>query len=88
MVTKIVELYQKEIHIYNGNFDFYEKEKAERIALQQRAYENQQEFIRQQERFIERFRAKATKARPGSIGIKAAGKIGADRRRGSRKTQY
>jgi len=40
MVTKIVELYQKELYIYNGNYDFYEKEKAERIALQQRAYEN------------------------------------------------
>ena len=44
MVTKIVELYQQELHIYNGNYDFYEKEKATRIELQQRAYENQQEL--------------------------------------------
>jgi ATP-binding cassette subfamily F protein 3 len=62
MVTKIVELYQQELHIYNGNFDFYEKEKAIRIDLQQKAFENQQDFIRQQERFIERFKAKASKA--------------------------
>jgi ATP-binding cassette subfamily F protein 3 len=75
MVTKIVELYQKEIHIYNGNFDFYEKEKAERIALQQRAYENQQEFIRQQERFIERFRAKATKAAQAQSALKRLEKL-------------
>src|SRR5277367_1746339 len=40
MVTKIVEVYQRELHIYNGNFDFYETEKEQRSALQQRAYEN------------------------------------------------
>jgi ATP-binding cassette subfamily F protein 3 len=75
MVTKIVELYQKELHIYNGNYDFYEKEKAERLALQQRAYENQQEFIRQQERFIERFRAKATKAAQAQSALKRLEKL-------------
>lgn len=62
MVTKIVELYQQELHIYNGNYDFYEKEKAIRIDLQQKAFENQQDYIRQQERFVERFKAKASKA--------------------------
>lgn len=75
MVTKIVELYQKELHIYNGNYDFYEKEKAERIALQQRAYENQQEFIRQQERFIDRFRAKASKAAQAQSALKRLEKL-------------
>ncbi|MBO9660448.1 MAG: ATP-binding cassette domain-containing protein, partial [Chitinophagaceae bacterium] len=62
MVTKIVELYQQELHIYNGNYEFYEKEKAIRIDLQQKAFENQQDYIRQQERFVERFKAKASKA--------------------------
>lgn len=62
MVTKIVELYQRELHFYNGNYDFYETEKAMRVELQQRAFENQQDYIRQQERFIERFKAKASKA--------------------------
>ena len=62
MVTKIVELYQKELHMYNGNYDFYETEKVQRVEIQQRAYENQQDYIRQQERFIERFKAKASKA--------------------------
>ncbi|HEY0750243.1 MAG TPA: ATP-binding cassette domain-containing protein, partial [Chitinophagaceae bacterium] len=59
MIKKVVELYQKEMHIYNGNYTFYETEKQQRVELQQRAFENQQEFIRQQERFIERFKAKA-----------------------------
>lgn len=62
MVTKIVEVYQQQLHIYTGNYDYYEKEKAIRIEMQQKAYENQQDYIRQNERLIERFRAKASKA--------------------------
>lgn len=62
MVNKIVELYQQELHIYPGNYTYYEQEKAIRIEMQQKAYENQQNYIRQQERFIERFKAKASKA--------------------------
>jgi len=62
MVNKIVELYQQQLHIYSGNYAFYESEKLIRIDLQQKAYENQQDYIRQQERFIERFKAKASKA--------------------------
>ncbi|MEY2648006.1 MAG: hypothetical protein RL282_719, partial [Bacteroidota bacterium] len=62
MVNKIVELYQRKLHIYSGNYSYYEKEKLVRLEMQQRAFENQQDFIRQQERFIERFKAKASKA--------------------------
>jgi ATP-binding cassette, subfamily F, member 3 len=62
MVKKIVELYQQKLHFYTGNYDYYEQEKALRLELQQKAYQNQQDYIRQQERFIERFRAKNTKA--------------------------
>src|SRR6476469_283710 len=75
MVTKIIEVYQQQLHIYSGNYSFYEKEKAERIALQQRAYENQQEFIRQQERFIDRFRAKASKAAQAQSALKRLEKL-------------
>ncbi len=76
MVTKIVELYQQQLRFYNGNFDFYEVEK--RLcgwSLQQRAFENQQEYIRQQERFIERFRAKATKAAAAQSAMKRLDKL-------------
>lgn len=62
MVNKIVEVYQQELHIYSGNYEYYETEKALRIEMQQKAFENQQDYIRQQERFIERFKAKASKA--------------------------
>ncbi|MGN7723857.1 ABC-F family ATP-binding cassette domain-containing protein [Chitinophaga sp. 22620] len=62
MVNKVVELYQQQLHHYAGNYSDYEEEKVLRRELQQRAYENQQDYIRQQERFIERFKAKASKA--------------------------
>ena len=62
MVNKIVEVYQQQIHIYSGDYEFYEQEKMIRIDMQQKAFENQQDYIRQQERFIERFKAKASKA--------------------------
>ncbi len=75
MVTKIVEVYQQQLHIYNGNYDFYEKEKAIRIDLQQKAYENQQDYIRQNERLVERFRAKASKAAMAQSIIKKLDKL-------------
>src|SRR5579871_595261 len=75
MVTKIVEVYQKELHVYNGNYDYYEKEKEMRVELQQRAFENQQDYIRQQERFIERFKAKASKAAAAQSAMKRLEKI-------------
>ncbi|GAB4091957.1 ABC-F family ATP-binding cassette domain-containing protein [Flaviaesturariibacter terrae] len=62
MVKKIVELYQRELHFYTGNYEYYEQEKELRIEQQQRAFENQQDYIRQNERLVERFRAKASKA--------------------------
>ncbi len=75
MVTKIVELYQQQLHIYNGNYSYYESEKEQRVELQQRAFENQQEFIRQQERFIERFKAKASKAAAAQSAMKRLDKL-------------
>ncbi|MFM7672749.1 MAG: ABC-F family ATP-binding cassette domain-containing protein [Bacteroidota bacterium] len=75
MVTKIVELYQQELHIYTGNYDFYEKEKAIRIDLQKKAYENQQDYVRQQERIADRFRAKASKAAMAQSIIKKLDKL-------------
>ena len=75
MVTKIVEVWQRDLVQYSGNYSFFEKEKVERMVLQQRAFENQQDYIKQQERFIERFRAKATKAAAAQSAIKRLDKL-------------
>lgn len=75
MVTKIVEIYQQQLHIYSGNYSYYLEEKAQRMEIQQKAYENQQDYIRQQERFVERFRAKASKAAAAQSAMKRLDKL-------------
>lgn len=62
-VNKIVEVYARDLHVYKGDYDFYEAEKALRNELQQNAFDNQQQKIKQAERFVERFKAKASKAK-------------------------
>lgn len=75
MVTKIVELYQQQLHFYTGNYSYYLQEKMLRIEMQKRSYENQQDYIRQQEKFVERFKAKASKAAQAQSIIKRLDKI-------------
>ncbi len=75
MVNKIVEVFQQRLHIYTGNYSFYQEEKALRMEMQQKAFENQKDYIRQQERFIERFRAKASKAAAAQSAIKRLEKL-------------
>jgi ATP-binding cassette, subfamily F, member 3 len=75
MVTKIVEVSQQTLNIYSGNYEFYENEKEVRLEFQQREYENQQDYIKQQERFIERFKAKASKAAAAQSAIKRLDKL-------------
>lgn len=75
MVTKIVEVYQRKLNIYSGNYTYYEQEKSLRVEMQQRAFENQQDYIRQQERFIERFRSKASKAAQAQSALKRLEKL-------------
>jgi ATP-binding cassette subfamily F protein 3 len=74
-IDTIVEVSQYDLNRYEGNYSFYEQEKALRQEVQQNAYENQQQKIKQTERFIERFRAKATKARQVQSRVKALEKM-------------
>ena len=75
MVTKVVELYQQELHFYTGNYSYYETEKALRIDMQKKAFDNQQDYIRQNERFVERFKAKASKAAAAQSIVKRLDKL-------------
>ncbi|BDC98452.1 ABC-F family ATP-binding cassette domain-containing protein [Persicobacter psychrovividus] len=65
-----VEVSQGKLNLYPGNYDFYKKEKVARTEIQRNAYENQQQKIKETERFIERFRSKATKARQVQSRVK------------------
>ncbi len=75
MVTRIMEVFQQQLISYSGNYSFYESEKAMRMEFLEREYENQQKYIRQQERFVERFRAKASKAAQAQSALKKLEKI-------------
>ena len=70
-ISTTVEVANQTLTSYPGNYSFYKEEKKLRMELQQNAYENQQQHIKQTERFIERFRAKATKSNQVQSRIKA-----------------
>jgi ATP-binding cassette subfamily F protein 3 len=60
---------------YAGNYSYYLEEKVERNLIQKGAFENQQAQIRQAEKFIERFKAKASKAKQAQSRVKALDKM-------------
>ncbi len=62
MCDELVELERRTLTSYKGNYEYYLNEKTLRKEQQSKQYANQQAFIKQQERFIERFKAKASKA--------------------------
>lgn len=66
-----VEVAQQKLNVYAGNYTYYLEEKVQRDEIQKGAYENQQSQIRQAERFIERFKAKASKAKQAQSRVKA-----------------
>jgi ATP-binding cassette subfamily F protein 3 len=70
-ISSTVEVASNTLTLYSGNYSFYKEEKKERMEIQQNAYENQQQMIKQTEKFIERFRAKATKSNQVQSRIKA-----------------
>jgi ATP-binding cassette subfamily F protein 3 len=75
MTTRTVELFMQKLHVYSGNYSFFEMEKATRMEFMEREFENQQKYIDQQERFIERFKAKASKAKQAQSLMKKLDKL-------------
>jgi ATP-binding cassette subfamily F protein 3 len=67
----IVHLHQQKLTLYAGNYEAFERRRAERLAQQQSLYEQQQAQIAHIESFIERFKAKASKAKQAQSRVKA-----------------
>ncbi|HEV2202661.1 MAG TPA: ABC-F family ATP-binding cassette domain-containing protein [Bryobacteraceae bacterium] len=74
-VKKTVEIWNKRVHFYSGNYDKYIAQKNERREQLMAAYRNQRERVEQLEAFINRFRYQATKARQVQSRIKELEKI-------------
>jgi len=75
MVTKIVEVANRKVYQWAGNYSKFLELKVERDDLQQRAFDNQQQYIKQQERLIDRFKAKASKATMAQSRMKMLDKL-------------
>ena len=73
--NKVVELWNKRVNFYHGNYDKYLVQKVDRKAQLENSYRNQRERIEQLEAFINRFRYQATKAKQVQSRIKELEKI-------------
>ena len=71
VASHIAHIEQQRITLYSGNYSAFEHIRAERLANQQSAHEKQQREIAHMQSFVERFRAKATKARQAQSRLKA-----------------
>jgi ATP-binding cassette, subfamily F, member 3 len=71
VASHIAHIEQQHITLYSGNYSAFEHVRAERLANQQSAHEKQQREIAHMQSFVERFRAKATKARQAQSRLKA-----------------
>jgi ATP-binding cassette, subfamily F, member 3 len=75
VVSHVLHLEQQGLKLYTGDYSTFERTRAERLALQQSMYEKQQREIAHLHSYIERFRAKATKARQAQSRIKALARM-------------
>lgn len=66
-----VHLADGQLTRYSGNYSAFERQRAEQLQLQQASYAKQQDKIAHLQRFIDRFKAKATKAKQAQSRIKA-----------------
>jgi len=69
--THLVHFDQKKLELYTGNYSAFEIQRSERLAQQQASFERQQARIAEIQRFIDRFKAKATKAKQAQSRVKS-----------------
>ncbi len=74
-VTHIVHLDKLKLVMYTGNYDQFEQRRAEKMMNQQALFEKQQAQKKKMMEFVDRFRAKATKARQAQSRLKAIEKM-------------
>jgi ATP-binding cassette subfamily F protein 3 len=74
-VTHIAHLAECQLKLYTGNYSSFEEQRAAQLAIQQAMFSRQQREIARMTRFVERFRAKATKARQAQSRVKALARM-------------
>jgi ATP-binding cassette subfamily F protein 3 len=71
VADSIVHFDARKLKTYTGNYSQFERERAQQLALQQAMYAKQQRQIAHLQAFVDRFRAKATKAKQAQSRVKA-----------------
>ncbi|WP_435104865.1 ATP-binding cassette domain-containing protein [Arhodomonas sp. AD133] len=71
VADETLHIEHRALTLYRGGYSAFERQRAERLAQQQAQYEKQQREIAHLQKFIDRFRAKATKARAAQSRVKA-----------------
>ncbi|KTC99884.1 putative ABC transporter ATP-binding protein [Legionella geestiana] len=74
-VTHILHISQRQTTLYTGNYSRFERTRAEQLALQQTMHEKQQAHIAHLMKFVQRFKAKASKSRQAQSRLKAIAKM-------------
>ncbi len=75
VVKHIAHIEHAKLTLYTGNYTGFEKIRAERLAQQQSAYEKQQREKAHMQKYVDRFRAQATKAKQAQSRLKALGRM-------------
>ena len=75
LVNKIIHIEQKSLFEYTGNYSSFEIQRSTKLAQQQSLYESQQLKVAHLQSYINRFRAKATKAKQAQSRIKMLEKM-------------
>ncbi|MDP2170520.1 MAG: ATP-binding cassette domain-containing protein [Rhodocyclaceae bacterium] len=75
VVGQILHIEAGQMKLYSGNYSTFERTRAERLALQQNMHDKQQREVAHLHAYVERFRAKATKARQAQSRLKALARM-------------
>ncbi|WP_410687349.1 ABC transporter ATP-binding protein [Avibacterium paragallinarum] len=75
VVDKILHIENQKINEYTGDYSFFEKQRAEKLAQQTALYRQQQKKVAHLQKYIDRFKAKATKAKQAQSRMKALARM-------------
>ena len=75
IIDRVIHIEHQQLHEYTGNYTSFEIQRATKIAQQNAAFQQQQRKVAHLQSFIDRFKAKATKAKQAQSRIKALEKM-------------
>ena len=70
IIDKVLHIEQQQLFEYTGNYSSFERQRAAKLTLQQSLYQHQQEKITHLQSYVDRFKAKATKAKQAQSRLK------------------